>query len=240
MRDGNRMSATQPLTRPFARDPDEWRIALRRLYREVSRRVHPDLTQDDADRLRRETLMRQANQAYEDGDSRRLQAILQEYAIGAASPDEPASAADVMAAVRSFTRQIRLQLTLLERFGNDRMKRHRSLLAQHLLAALPGGAMPEEILSFFDQMGLFLCSGYLEERILWSTFGFSTGRWWAACRDGVAAERRKRNAAALFAGFESSALRFAERDAQAGFPRPTPADLRLFLEGERRLTATLP
>jgi len=213
---------------------------LRSLYREVSRRVHPDLTRDASDRLRRENLMRQANQAYEDGDSRRLRAILQEYEIGLEPLEELAPAAEVIAAVRGFTRDIRLQLTLMERFGNDRMKQRRSLLAQHLLATPPGGAMPEEILNFFDEMDLFLRSGYLEERILWSTFGFSACRWWAACNDCVVAERRKRNEATLFIGFENLALRFAGRDAQAGFQRPTPADLRLFLEGERRLTSTLP
>lgn len=233
------MSATQPLTRALARDPGELRIALRSLYREVSRRVHPDLTRDAADRLRRELLMRQANQAYEDGDSRRLRAILQEYEIGLEAPEEIAPAADVIAAVRGFTREIRLLLTLMERFGNERMKRQRSLLARHLLATPPGGAMPEGILNFFDEMNLFLRSGYLQERILWSTFGFSACRWWAACSDCVAAERRKRNEAALFTGFENLALRFAERDAQAGFQQSTPADLKLFLEGERSLTSTL-
>jgi len=234
------MSATQPFARSLTSDPNEFRIALRSLYREVSRRVHPDLTRDASDRLRRENLMRQANQAYEDGDSRRLRTILQEYEIGLEPLEELAPAAEVIAAVRGFTRDIRLQLTLMERFGNDRMKQHRSLLAQHLLATPPGGAMSEEILNFFDEMDLFHRSGYLEERILWSTFGFSACRWWAACNDCVVAERRKRNEATLFTGFENLALRFAGRDAQAGFQRPTPADLRLFLEGERRLTSTLP
>jgi len=234
------MSATHPLGRSFSGDKSRYRIALRTLYREVSKRIHPDLTHDEFDRHRRESLMRQANQAYEDGDSHRLRKILREYEIGLESLQESRAAADLVAVIRGLTRNVRLQLTLMERFGNDRMKRHRSLLAQHLLAALPRGEMPEGIPNFFDEMHLFLRHGYLEENVLWSTFGFSACRWWAACGDGVIAERRKRNEPTLLAGFQSLALRFSERDAREGWKQPTPAELAVFLEGERRLASTLP
>lgn len=52
---------------------------LKNLYREVARRIHPDLTTDDADRAYRQRLMAQANQAYEDGNEARLKQILEEY-----------------------------------------------------------------------------------------------------------------------------------------------------------------
>jgi hypothetical protein len=234
------MNAAHPLGRSFAGDRRQYRIALRALYREVSKRIHPDLTRDELDRRRRESLMRQANEAYEDGDSHRLRRILREYEIGLESPRESRAAADLVAVVRGLTRKVRLQLTLLERFHNDRMKRHRSLLAWHLLAALPSGEMPEEVLDFFDEMHLFLRHGYLEEKVLWSTFGFSAGRWWAASRDGVLAERRRRNATALFGGFQSLASRFSEWDAREGWEEPTRAELTVFLEGERRLSSPLP
>jgi hypothetical protein len=50
--------------------------ALRQLYREVAKRIHPDLASDDADRARRTQMMAEANRAYELGDEARLRAIL--------------------------------------------------------------------------------------------------------------------------------------------------------------------
>ena len=52
---------------------------MKKLYREVARRIHPDLTSDRDDRARRQQLMAEANQAYERGDEKRLAAIVAEY-----------------------------------------------------------------------------------------------------------------------------------------------------------------
>ena len=52
---------------------------MKRLYREVAKRVHPDLTSDRADRAKRQQLMAEANQAYEQGDESRLEKILTAY-----------------------------------------------------------------------------------------------------------------------------------------------------------------
>jgi hypothetical protein len=53
--------------------------SLKNLYREVARRIHPDLAVDDADRAKRQKLMAEANHAYENGDEAKLRAILEEY-----------------------------------------------------------------------------------------------------------------------------------------------------------------
>ena len=58
--------------------------SLRSLYREIAKRIHPDLATDDADRARRQRLMAKVNQAYEDGDEQKLRTILEEYE---SSPD---------------------------------------------------------------------------------------------------------------------------------------------------------
>jgi len=59
-------------------------LELKNLYREVARRIHPDLATDEADRARRQRFMAQANRAYGEGDEARLRAILEEYE---SSPD---------------------------------------------------------------------------------------------------------------------------------------------------------
>jgi hypothetical protein len=53
--------------------------AVKRLYRAVARRVHPDFGEDPADCEVRERLMAHANHAYERCDERRLRGILDEY-----------------------------------------------------------------------------------------------------------------------------------------------------------------
>jgi hypothetical protein len=50
---------------------------LKRLYRECAKAFHPDLAMDEAEKLRRESIMADANDAYQHGDIDRLQRILQ-------------------------------------------------------------------------------------------------------------------------------------------------------------------
>jgi len=52
---------------------------LKALYREVAKRVHPDLARDEADRQKRDLLMAEANAAYQRGDADALRRILKEY-----------------------------------------------------------------------------------------------------------------------------------------------------------------
>jgi DnaJ-class molecular chaperone len=52
---------------------------MKRLYRTVAKRIHPDLTSDRDDRAKRQQLMSQANEAYEHGDEMQLARILTEY-----------------------------------------------------------------------------------------------------------------------------------------------------------------
>jgi len=52
---------------------------LKALYREVAKRVHPDLATGEVDRQRRDQLMAEANAAYQRGDAEALRRILEEY-----------------------------------------------------------------------------------------------------------------------------------------------------------------
>jgi hypothetical protein len=57
---------------------------MKKLYREVAKRIHPDLTSDRKDRAKRQQLMAEANEAYERGDEAKLNKIFTDYAW---SPD---------------------------------------------------------------------------------------------------------------------------------------------------------
>jgi hypothetical protein len=58
--------------------------AVRKLFRDVAKAIHPDLAEDDDARDRRHALMVEANRAYELGDEERLRLILQAWET---SPD---------------------------------------------------------------------------------------------------------------------------------------------------------
>lgn len=224
----------------FARwgDGSQRRTALRSLYREVAKRVHPDLTSDEADRSRRQILMAEANQAFEHGDANRLTKILAESESRSEPVQGTAVAADLVRAVRKITLKARLHLTFLERFDNDRMKCARSLLAENLLATAPLEKIHEDVMDFFEEMHMFLHDCYLDEELMWSTFGFSAVRWWAVCKNYVSEERNRKNDQTFFGGFQDLAFRFSKRDEEAGFREPTIADLFVFLEAERKRTLT--
>jgi DnaJ-domain-containing protein 1 len=57
---------------------------LKRLYREVAKSLHPDLANDEEERIRRGRFMAEANHAYQEGDEARLEATLRRWEI---SPD---------------------------------------------------------------------------------------------------------------------------------------------------------
>jgi hypothetical protein len=50
--------------------------AVRKLFRDVAKAIHPDLSENEHARQRRHTLMIEANRGYALGDERRLRAIL--------------------------------------------------------------------------------------------------------------------------------------------------------------------
>jgi hypothetical protein len=124
-------------------------------------------------------------------------------------------------------------LTFTARFDSPAMQRDRRSLAEHFLSSRP--EIPERVLDFFEDIGLFLRRGYLDEELAWDTFGFYTVRWWAVCKGYILEERRRQNDSTLFTDFEDLAKRFLTRDAKAGLTEATPSDLQQFLKDERDL-----
>src|SRR5215467_11180724 len=87
--------------------------SLKSLYREVARRIHPDLAVDDADRARRQRLMAEANRAYENGDENCLRAILEEYESSPESVIGEGTGADLIRVIRKIA-QVRRRLATIE------------------------------------------------------------------------------------------------------------------------------
>ena len=86
---------------------------LKSLYREVAKRVHPDLSTDPADRSRRQRFMAEANHAYEIGDEHRLKAILEEYEDSPESVSGEGPAAELVRVIRKIA-QVKRRLKEIE------------------------------------------------------------------------------------------------------------------------------
>jgi len=86
---------------------------LKSLYREVAKRVHPDLAIDEDDRKQRDRLMAEANRAYQNGDVEALRRILHEYESSPDSVRGSGVGADLVRVLRQLG-QVRNRLAGIE------------------------------------------------------------------------------------------------------------------------------
>jgi hypothetical protein len=86
---------------------------LKSVYREVAKRVHPDLATDDADRRNRERFMAEANRAYEQGDVDEMRRVLEEYESSPETVKGTGVAADLVRAIRQI-KQVRSRLAQIK------------------------------------------------------------------------------------------------------------------------------
>jgi hypothetical protein len=94
---------------------------LKRLYREVAKRVHPDFTSDREDRVQRQELMAEANQAYERGDEARLARILTDYECSPESVHGEGPGAELIRVIRRLS-QVRGRGAEIEAEMQDLMR----------------------------------------------------------------------------------------------------------------------
>lgn len=87
---------------------------LKKLYREVAKRVHPDLATDEVERAKRQNLMAAANQAYEEGDEQRLREILASWESDPHSVQGEGVAAELIRVIRQIA-QCRSRLVAIHR-----------------------------------------------------------------------------------------------------------------------------
>ncbi len=86
---------------------------MKRLYREVAKRIHPDLTSDRADRAKRQQLMAEANDAYAHGDEAQLTKILTEYECSPEAVKGEGPGAELIRVIRQIS-QARSRLSEIE------------------------------------------------------------------------------------------------------------------------------
>ena len=94
--------------KPFQASPQ-----LKRLYRDVARKIHPDLTSDRDDRAKRQGLMAQANEAYEHGDETQLRKILTEYECSPEAVQGEGAGPELIRVIRRIS-QARSRLSEIE------------------------------------------------------------------------------------------------------------------------------
>ena len=99
-------SAEEP--RAFEASPE-----LKRLYRDVAKRIHPDLTSDREDRAKRQELMAEANDAYEHADQAQLTRILSAYESSPEAVKGEGPGAELVRVIRRIS-QARSRLSEIE------------------------------------------------------------------------------------------------------------------------------
>ena len=86
---------------------------MKKVYREVAKRIHPDLTSDREDRTNRQQLMARANEAYERGDEPALTKLLNEYESSPEAFHGDGPGAELIRVIRRIS-QVRGRLAEIE------------------------------------------------------------------------------------------------------------------------------
>ncbi|MBQ0915156.1 hypothetical protein ACFW5U_18170 [Streptomyces rochei] len=112
--DGLFPEATAMLTDQPVRPPQRVRPGeeARRLYRDLARKAHPDLAQEEDERVRREAFLTRVNAAYARGDEAQLRELAEEWAAGPVPQRRPSPAEELYARLEWLDRRKEM-LTLL-------------------------------------------------------------------------------------------------------------------------------
>ena len=104
---------------------------MKKMYREVAKRIHPDLTSNREDRAKRQQLMAEANEAYECGDEARLGKILNEYECSPEAVQGEGPGAELVRVIRRIS-QARSRLAEIEAEMQEALRSDLNQLKSHL------------------------------------------------------------------------------------------------------------
>jgi hypothetical protein len=109
--------AAAMLTGQSVRPPERVRPSeeARKLYRELARKAHPDLAQEDGERARREEFITRVNEAYARGDAARLRELAEEWAAGPAPAERRPSPSEELYARLEWLAERKELLTMVAR-----------------------------------------------------------------------------------------------------------------------------
>ncbi|MEU9711207.1 hypothetical protein AB0E21_21760 [Streptomyces sp. NPDC047967] len=110
------MLTDQPVRPPKRVRPSE---EARRLYRELARRAHPDLAQDEVERQRRDEFIARVNGAYGRGDVELLKELVAEWEAGPVQPPAPLSESEELYARLEWLSRRKELLTVLAKELED-------------------------------------------------------------------------------------------------------------------------
>ncbi|MDN0200391.1 hypothetical protein [Streptomyces sp. S.PNR 29] len=107
--------ASAMLTDQAVRPPERVRPSeeARKLYRELARKAHPDLAQEESERIRREEFITRVNAAYARGDEVELRELAEEWAAGPKPKEQGPSRAEELYARLEWLAQRKELLSLL-------------------------------------------------------------------------------------------------------------------------------
>ncbi len=110
------MLTEQPVRPPKRVRPSE---EARRLYRELARKAHPDLAQDEVERQRRDGFIARVNAAYGRGDVELLKELVAEWEAGPVQPPAPLSESEELYARLEWLSRRKELLTVLAKELED-------------------------------------------------------------------------------------------------------------------------
>ena len=86
---------------------------LKKLYQEVARSMHPDLTTDEKARIYRHQMMAEANCAYEEGNEDRLREILEQWESSSEAVEGEGTGAELVRVIRKIA-QVEARLRAID------------------------------------------------------------------------------------------------------------------------------
>jgi hypothetical protein len=110
------MLTDQPVRPPQRVRPSD---EARSLYRELARKAHPDLAQEDGERKRREEFITRVNVAYARGDEDELRRLAEEWAAGPAPAERRPSRSEELYARLEWLAERKEILTLVAKQLED-------------------------------------------------------------------------------------------------------------------------
>jgi len=134
--------------------------------------------------------------------------------------------------------KIRLELNFIDRFDSPTIKEARKNLAKQLLSHASHYDIKEDVMNFFEDLGLLLKEKRLDEKLFWGNFSFYAIRWWIATKDYITEERKKyNNDTSLFSDFEYLAgkiykMEIKELGKSSAELQPDSEEILIFLKDE--------